>query len=332
MNMTLMSWPARVACIDDSPGFLHSISSRITSIGPNYTCDLFDEGRTAIDVLLETIPENTGGRTPDVFRDSDLAQGNFDVKLDELYLISHSIDRFMTPAVILVDYSMPDMDGLAVCAALRERAAQLVLFTGQADESVGLAAFNDGLIDYFLPKGPDAGKMLPRVLEKSMRRYFQGQCKFAADLIRMNPGSILNDSSLEILIERVKAQHNFTEHYYVSNPEGFLLVRPDGVASRLIIETDQSMRAHEEAAVDNGAPNSLIDSLRGRRQVPYFYKSGGLYTIASLDWKKYCLPAELYAGGENFYWALTDDLGKLDPALITSYASLPAADRIREYF
>ncbi|HEY4373817.1 MAG TPA: response regulator [Burkholderiales bacterium] len=332
MNIALMSWPARVACIDDSPGFLQSIASRITSMGPNYTCDLFDEGRTAIEVLLESIPENNGGRTPEVFRDFDAAQGNFDLKLDDLHRISQKLDRFMTPAIVLVDYSMPDMDGLAVCAALRERAAQLILFTGQADESVGLAAFNDGLIDYFLPKGPDAGKMLPKVLERSMRKYFQGQCKFAADLIRMNPGSVLNDSALEVLIEKVKAQGGFTEHYYVSNPEGFLLVRADGTASRLIIETDHSMRAHEEAAMDNGAPQSLIESLRQRRCVPYFWKSGGLYTIASLDWKSYTLPAEMYTGGETFYWALTENLGKLDPTVIASYASLPASERIRSYF
>ncbi|HEX4325825.1 MAG TPA: response regulator [Burkholderiales bacterium] len=332
MNMTLMSWPARIACIDDSTNFLQSIASRITSMGPNYTCDLFDEGRTAIEVLLETIPENNGGRTSEVFRDFDAARGNFDVKLDDLHRISQSIERFMTPAIVLVDYSMPDIDGLAVCAALREKAAQLILFTGQADESVGLAAFNDGLIDYFLPKGPDAGKMLPKVLERSMRKYFQGQCKFAADLIRMNPGSVLNDSALEVLIDRVKGEGGFTEHYYVSNPEGFLLVRADGSAGRLIIETDESMRAHEEAAVDNGAPHSLIESLRRRLCVPYFWKSGGLYTVASLDWKAYTLPATMYTGGETFYWALTDNLGNLDPTLIASYVSLPEQDRIRSYF
>jgi CheY-like chemotaxis protein len=325
MTIPLMSWPANVVCIDDNQNFLESIGLRIETTMP-YSCDLYDGGRAAIESLME----DAGSAVPRIMRDADLSKRNISLELGDIHHLSRDPERFMKPAVVLVDYSMPDMDGLAVCAALRETDAQLVLFTGEADMDVGVGAFNDGLIDYFLPKDKEAGKKLPQMLGKLMKRYFQTKSKFVSDLIKMHSGSILNDDSLEPFIDRLKDAHGYTEQYYVSNPDGFLLLRPDGSASRLIIETDESMRAHEEAAIDNGAPRSLIESIRARHHVPYFWKSGGLYTVACLDWQTYSLPAAIYRGGENYYWAMTDDLGDLDASLISPHSEI--TQRVRAHY
>jgi hypothetical protein len=59
-------------------------------------------------------------------------------------------------------------------------------------------------------------------------------------------------------------------------------------------------------AQDYSAPEALQAALRDEKIVPFFWKSGGMYTEVSLDWEQYCKPAQVCSGREDYYWALFD--------------------------
>jgi hypothetical protein len=46
--------------------------------------------------------------------------------------------------------------------------------------------------------------------------------------------------------------------------------------------------------------------LRDALVVPFFWKSGGMYTEKSVNWEQYCRPSKVCQGRENYYWALFD--------------------------
>ncbi|RZL07565.1 MAG: response regulator, partial [Rubrivivax sp.] len=60
--------------------------------------------------------------------------------------------RYDLTRVLVVDYSMPGMDGLQVLDGIVDWPGSRVLLTGQADEQIAVNAFNRGLIDQFLAK------------------------------------------------------------------------------------------------------------------------------------------------------------------------------------
>ncbi len=75
-------------------------------------------------------------------------------------------------AVVLLDYSLPRMNGLEVLAGIRERGitVPVVLATSQGDERIAGEAMAAGAIDYVV-KTPGYFKALPLVLNKVLRQH-----------------------------------------------------------------------------------------------------------------------------------------------------------------
>lgn len=74
--------------------------------------------------------------------------------------------------VALVDLGLPDSQGLDTCRRIREvadRAAVVIVLTGNLDEEIGLAAIREGADDYLI-KGQISGLLLVRAIRYAMER------------------------------------------------------------------------------------------------------------------------------------------------------------------
>lgn len=82
------------------------------------------------------------------------------------YLKDHAID------LIVLDLNLPDSDGLASLAAIREQAPDLpvIVLTGNDDVALGKEAMRLGAQD-FLAKGSGAEVLLPRICFYALERY-----------------------------------------------------------------------------------------------------------------------------------------------------------------
>ena len=305
MTLPLFEHPVSIAFVDDSQSFLESVAFTWSD---SASFILFDSPHVAAEELLQ----QSGSR---------MQPGSLNLSAD-LRSIHHRLydaQRFSEVAVAFIDYSMPEQDGLALCSLLRETPIQLVLFTGQADQQVAINAFNNGLIDYFLPKHSKALEELTTLIPKFTRRFFEKRTAFFADAIRLDGDSLLHDAALSLLVRDIKREHGFTEHYYVSQPEGVLFVRPDGSLARLVLETAARMQGHLDAAIAAGAPVSLVEALRSGSVVPYFWRSRGYYSIDSLDWKPFVHRANVFQGATSYLWALIDPPNGLERAAVRCY-------------
>jgi PAS domain S-box-containing protein len=83
--------------------------------------------------------------------------------------------------VVLLDYSLPKMNGLEVLAKIRELGATVpvVMATGQGDERIAVQAMNAGAIDYVI-KTTGYFATLPTVLNKVLKQH-----ELAADNARL---------------------------------------------------------------------------------------------------------------------------------------------------
>jgi CheY-like chemotaxis protein len=173
----------------------------------------------------------------------------------------------MTHACV-VDYSMPDTNGLQVLAELRDWPGLRVLLTGQADEQVAVQAFNRALIDQFLPKqAVDVSQRLLTVL-RSMASKASTRCSqiWSSTLNPAQHAQLRVPSVMNALQAQITA-HGFVEHVVLGEPFGVLGRTAAGAVSWLQLEPVNSLEELEALAESAGATRAMLQEIRHGRQL-----------------------------------------------------------------
>ncbi len=302
--------PALTVLVDDSRSFLSSLSFQL---GSRVGCKTFAEAQAALDWLRAAphspADDNVGAIRVGYDEEGDsLDRRNVSLYLDRIYHIVMDRRRFDTPAVLVVDYAMPHLNGVELCALLKDMPIKKILLTGQADDRIGIDAFNRKLIDCFLKKGdPGAIDVLRTEISRLQQAFFDERTLTLKDLLARHIYAFLQDPAIVTLITELRNRYRFVEHYLFPNPPGVLFFDERGKATLMVIETAEGLTAHYEVAADQGAPAELLTALQEHRLVPFFSDTGGTYLRQIGDsWLSYCLPAQVCHGQNAYYWALFD--------------------------
>lgn len=302
--------PALTILVDDSQSFLASLSFQLE---PQFECKAFDDAQAALRWLQGTEGKRAVGDEETIRvnfdEDSDsLDHRNVSLYLDRIYRTVMDRKRFDTPAVLIVDYAMPGMNGVEFCERCRDMPIKKILLTGQADEKIAIDAFNRKLIDCFVRKSdPGAIDFLRTEIPRLQRAFFDNRTHTLKDLLARHIYSFLYDPAVGDLMEELRKRYRFVEHYLFPNPPGILFFDDRGRATLMVIETREGLTAHYEIAQDQGAPKDLLAGLKEFRLVPFFSDTAGMYLKEIGDgWLAYCLPPEVCQGHQTYYWALFD--------------------------
>ena len=308
MILPVHTHPTLTVLIDDSDSFLKSLAFQLD---PALARKTFHDTSAALDWLRHSTRQ---GETPlhVNFDTQNLPPDQCNVALDieRIWRISSQPQRFATPSVLVVDYSMPQMNGLEFCQAVRDLPCKKILFTGAADEKVAVNAFNRGLIDRYIKKSDDnALDILEHEIIGLQREFFLQQSDTVRDLLVLHDYQFLQDEAMAAVVLELCNRHGFVEHYIFPNPGGILFFTRDGQARLMVIETERSLHTQYEMARDSDAPQSLLQALLELRVIPYFSDadSDGMYSASiGENWFRYCAPPTICRGGETYYWALFD--------------------------
>jgi CheY-like chemotaxis protein len=308
MQLPVYTHPTLTVLIDDSESFLKSLSFQLD---PMLASKTFHDTNSALSWLtnsarLDTIPLQANFDTQNLPFD----QCNVAVDLERIWRISGQDQRFATPSVLVVDYSMPQMNGIEFCQAVRHLPCKKILFTGAADEKIAVNAFNRGLIDRYIKKSDEnALDLLEREIGDLQATFFAQQSETLRDLLVLHNYNFLSDPALADVVLQLSRAHGFVEHYVFPNPTGILFFDQKGKATLMIIETEKGLRAQYEIARDNDAPPSLQSALLEQRLIPFFSDpdGDGMYSKAmGSHWHRYCSAPSICLGQETYFWALFD--------------------------
>jgi CheY-like chemotaxis protein len=311
VSLPIYQHPSLTVLIDDSANFLRSLSFQLDPALPRKG---FNSPKLALDWLREQSarPEQpTQLLCDNVDAYPRLSrQRAVGMNLEQICQISLWEERFMTPSVLVVDYSMPGMNGIEFCEALHDPRYKVILLTGTADDHVAVAAFNRGLIHRYIQKSDDnALERLGIEISALQRSYFEAQSDRLRGLIALNDFSFVTDPAIDSLFREISERYNIVEHYLYTEPAGVLLYDKHALPRLLVIATEQTMDSHYEVALDNEAPASLLEALRERRVIPYFDDGDGMYSpTVGNAWHKYTRPAQVCCGTEKYYWALFEQI------------------------
>jgi CheY-like chemotaxis protein len=307
MTLPIYQHPTTTVLVDDSPSFLHSLRFQLGAAFPSIG---FSDTCAAITWLRKhgAAPAALAGLLSPSVDTYTLSPQPYNIALhvEQVCGIRCHPQRFLTPSVLVVDYSMPGMDGIQFCEAVRDLPCRKILLTGVADERVAIEAFNRGLIDRYVRKS-DAHALdrLEAELTQLQEGYFLAQSEALRMLLSLHDYSFVNDPAICGLVRELGARHKIVEHYLYKTPPGFLLYDREARPWLLAVETEQSMNAQYEIALDGGAPPSLLDALEQRRVVPNFSDGDGMYSpVRHKEWHRFTAPAQTCHGRELYYWAL----------------------------
>ena len=178
-----------------------------------------------------------------------LEQYDFDVKTEDDPFKALSILKLETFDVVILDLTLPGMDGLEVCEAIRERQnIPIIISSARSDVSDKITALELGADDY-LPKPYDPRELEARI--HSVLRRYDGNAIKATEA----EGSdfALDEGAMQIkyqgrILELTNAEFGILS--YMIKKQGMVVSREDII--------------HNVSAINEDSSNKSIDVMVGR--------------------------------------------------------------------
>lgn len=264
MIFPLISLPKRVMYVDDKGAFLDALRR----VMPRTHAQQF---LTSPSAAIDRI-----GREARDWKDLEqvLSTGDDDASDDTqlpLKLVTRhfgSASRFNLTSVLIVDYSMPGLTGLDLIRRLNAWPGRKLLLTGEADASVAISAFNEGLIQKFIPKSTSR---LYNVLKSSYEEMHGVVCEQLGHLLRPRLTSwqkeLLQDDRVVGALNRKLEELEWSEYVVVGKPFGLFGLTHAGPLQWLQLETSDTLPALAELMAAQGFTDGEVQYVLQGREI-----------------------------------------------------------------
>ena len=306
-TITPYSHPTTVIFADDNDLFLHALDLRMPA-EMAYLC--FHNPRHALErvnqkLALRPIPERCFSVPSKSLHWSDSII-RFDLGLIEQEV--NNMQRFRRTSVVIADFAMPAMDGLTLLTSIEDPTVKTVLMSGAGDEKLALEAFNEGLIDRYIPKNRETTlDMVVDYSQELQREYFLDQQRAIQESLSLNPPELLEDAIVSSHFESLRKRHGFVEHYLVGDPPGFVLVTAKGALHRLIVLSDAEVAEQVEYAARHDAPIDVVEALASRSHIGFFYERAENYGDEPYPWRDFLYSPTRLGGNKMWCAVLVSD-------------------------
>lgn len=221
--------------------------------------------------------------------------------LNNLIAISSSIEKYHVPTIIVVDYSMPEMNGLEFCNKINNSLAMKILLTGKYDISNAIKALNSNLIDCYIRKGqPDTNDELQYYIKYLNLIYFE---KITEHILPAKTNlSFLYDQNYADLFNSTINRLNISEYYLISRTGTYLMINQE---CKYILITFNNQDLNEFYNMYNEIPElrSINYCSQNKNLIPFFGIDVKPETIETAEWGKYFYNST-YENG--YHWSLIE--------------------------
>ncbi|MDH5180196.1 MAG: response regulator [Gammaproteobacteria bacterium] len=286
-------FPTKVAIIDDERECLSQIG---LSLSDDYACDLYTSPIQA----LKSINYNQID-TVNLYQECSY-QTNLEIDYENVdnnfFRFADDPKRFNKYSVVLVDYSMPEMDGLELCRNIKDAGVKKILITGKADMGIAIQAFNDGVIDFFVQKqNADFNSILNSTIKRLSHKYFKDLCSHSMFFVKKHAPYLFDDGFYE-RFQKICEMNDVAEYYLKRNilVSEFMLITKTGDVKYLLVQTEDQIKAQMEIAVEEESlmPEALFKLVCNREIIPYFAGRCVYESSYKDSWKNHVYKAEKY--------------------------------------
>ncbi|MDH5408315.1 MAG: response regulator [Gammaproteobacteria bacterium] len=241
--------------------------------------------------------------------DTSIQDNIISVDVSKIQSVATDKNRFTENAILIVDYDMPDMDGLQLCQMINNKNIKKIMISGVADEKIAVDAFNRGIIDKFILKNDkQAISKINDCIYDFQNKYMHEKTTVLKNTLNIKAYGFLNDPGFIQYFFYLLERMNVVEYYLVSNPAGFLLFTQSGDMHRLLVMDDDDMISQIEVISDQDGPFELRDMIEKRDVLPCFFKTDGFYNSEISDWKSCIYPSHRINSEHNYYVAVVENV------------------------
>ena len=224
-------FPTTVVAIDDNVNFLDSLKDILGS--KNITVKGFTDPFAGLDFINENSVNNSLAFS-DLTMSGDEATSDWQsilLNVNRVHSQIYDENRFAKISAVIVDYSMPGIDGVELCSKISDSNIQRILLTGVADENVAIDAFNNGYINRFARKS--SSNIVSDVIQSvnwAIHQYFSA---YTSDLMKYLPAKEMNnlrDPIFANFFYGTCLNRSYIEYYMLDTFGSYLFLREDGRA------------------------------------------------------------------------------------------------------
>ncbi len=254
-------FPTTTVFIDDNMEFIEAVQSGIES--DHILVKKFDDPKKALNFLQNnTKPENRHHAWTRVSpSENDFDSVSIEVKFSKICSMREDKNRSKQITTVVVDYQMPEVDGLTFLAMLKDFPVRKILLTGIADAEIAIKALDRGLIDAYVRKHDhNLLRKIQEIILNNQVNYFQEQSGLINSALKISQE---NDNFLSAsycdLFQTVKEKYKATEHYLMDENGSCMFLSKNARRVNLIIKSLEQINSEHGLAV-NGEPPRLAGS------------------------------------------------------------------------
>ncbi len=300
-ELSLYHHPTTTVYIDDNRDFLNTLTMK-SEPGSFKVFDDPHEGLAYIESQFRLSENFSKGKplSPDINTPHKLV-----LPQNQICQKLNTLNRFAEPSVVVVDFSMPNLNGLDLSAQLTSPNCKKILLTGVANEKQAIHALNSDLIDFYIGKNEEElANRLEAIVDTLNVRYFMDLMPLSNhDAVTQIP--FIYDSVFADYFEQVSEDLGAVEYYYVTNPGGFILIDKLGRLSRLIVLTHNDYQVMLEDISKLGAPDDCLNVMRKETHIPLLQNDEGVFEPNHIkQWREHSYPIRRVSGNEEYLCAL----------------------------
>ena len=313
MNKLLSFYhPSTAIFVDDQQGFLTALKYRLS---PTLPVVFFNNPLKALE-SIENYPSFQEGKLRHLFKVDDqlpeLIQDGSDtdtyigLKLDEICQIANDANRFHEQSVVIVDYMMPNLDGINFCKRLKNHPIKKIMLTGSNDHSMAIQAFNEGIIDYFLVKdGPNLIEQLDHAIDKMQKSYFSSLMENRLGDVFETIIPFFKNIAIVQFYEKLMKELNAVEFYLLDRLGSLLFITYEGTPITLVISTEQVIESYASIAEDQNEME-IAGILLRKEKLIYFPNKLDHMKPAS-NWESFLFDATPFPEHPGIYYSIIHD-------------------------
>ena len=222
--------------------------------------------------------------------------------------------RYAQISVVIADHDLTEkyMNGIEFCRRIENKNIQKILFTGQADRSFVIEAFNDGIIQRYLSKADiKEVKDILKIVEAAQRRYFMTCTASLNVALHSNPQFPLaiHSEKFHQLFQQIVEQYHIIEYYLLDGVGSFLLVDASNKVQLLVVQNEDQVKANYLDLQDEVDAHQMEDLKDGR----LIYYSTHFWNDQPHHVHTELIPAKVLAdGAHKFFYGITDNVEAFD--------------------
>ncbi len=303
-------FPTTTVLVDDQESFLSKVGLNLQQITPLRS---FNDPLKALEFMnqqskkqlqLDKIMINTFDMEASLAKADQHA-----LTIDIAAILKHlyNAKRFLQVSDILVDYNMPNMNGIDVCEKIKDPTVRKLMITGDMDISIAITAFNKGSISKFIPKQTEKlTQTLIDCIKTEKENYFVTHSTTILKILANEDYNCLENPHFIRLFRSLCKEHQTVEYYMIDDNGSFLFLNCEGKPTWLVVRSVQALEDHIVFAEDSKAPKGIVDVLKNREKLAFLFSERDQH-LPAIQWLPYLHSAQPIPGINDFYYAVITD-------------------------